>query len=160
MNRFSQRSLMMFGLNAIISGFLGASALTLIHEGARRAGSDAPRLDLLGMRAIDRSLRSMGLAPPTGAELHRTALAGDLFFNTLYYALVGAGRPEQAIVRGAVLGLAAGVGAVVLPGLLGLGSGPSRRTSATVIMTMGWYLAGGLAAAYANRALLGRTDHT
>jgi hypothetical protein len=149
----------MSGLNAIISGFLGASTLTLIHEGARRAVPNAPRMDLLGMRAIDRSLRQVDQTPPTGVELHRTALAGDLFFNTLYYALVGAGRPERAMTRGVMLGLAAGVGAVVLPGLLGLGTGPSRRTPATAIMSIGWYLAGGLAAAYANHALSERGDH-
>lgn len=140
--------------SAIISGFLGAGVLTLIHETVRRAVPNAPRMDLLGMRAIDRSLRAIDQAPPAGPELHRTALAADLLFNTLYYSLVGVGQPEHAVTRGTALGLAAGVGAVALPGLLGLGTDPSQRTPATAAMTIVWYLAGGLAAALAFRALL------
>jgi hypothetical protein len=74
------------------------------------------------------------------------ALVGDLISNTVYYSLVGAGEGAHARRRGAVLGLAAGIGAIVLPGPLGLGRGPSRRTVATQMMTIGWYLAGGLIA--------------
>ena len=36
--------------------------------------------------------------------------------------------------------LAAGLGAVALPGPLGLGEGPSRRTRATEALTIAWYL--------------------
>jgi hypothetical protein len=41
----------------------------------------------------------------------------------------------------------AGVGAVVLPPLLGLGQQPGRRTPWTELMTVAWYTAGGVAAA-------------
>jgi hypothetical protein len=47
----------------------------------------------------------------------------------------------------------AGVGAVVLPGPLGLGRQPTNRARATQVMTVLWYLAGGLAAAAAARRL-------
>jgi hypothetical protein len=141
--------------HALASGLIGATTLTGIHESARRVVPEAPRMDVLGMRAIVKSLRQIDQAPPQGQALQQTALAGDMVANSLYYSLVGAGRPQGALLRGAVLGLAAGLGAVFLPGPLGLGEAPSKRTPATTAMTIGWYLVGGLAAALAYRTMAG-----
>ncbi|HEX8131100.1 MAG TPA: hypothetical protein VF527_18520 [Pyrinomonadaceae bacterium] len=140
-------------LQAAASGLVGACALTLIHESARRALPGAPRLDVLGMRAIAKSMRGVGQEPPPVDELHALALVGDVVSNSLYYSLVGVGRPEGALLRGTLLGLAAGVGAVLLPEPLGLGNAPSARTTETKALTIGWYLAGGVAAALAYRLL-------
>ncbi len=49
--------------------------------------------------------------------------------------------------RGALLGLVAGVTAVVLPKPLGLSEEPSNKTLGTQLMTIGLYLMGGLVAA-------------
>ena len=46
--------------------------------------------------------------------------------------------------RGPALGFLAGMGAVLLPKPLGLNREYSNRTPATKIMTIAWYLAGGL----------------
>jgi hypothetical protein len=143
-------------LQAAASGLVGACALTLIHESARRALPTAPRMDVLGMRAIAKSMRGVGEEPPPADELHALALVGDVVSNSLYYSLVGIGRPEGALLRGTLLGLAAGVGAVLLPEPLGLGHAPSARTPQTKAMTIGWYLAGGVAAALAYRLLAKR----
>ena len=140
-------------VRALASGLAGACALTAIHQTARGLTPDAPRMDVLGMRAIDRSARAVGVEPPAGANLYAAAMGGDILFNSLYYSLVGMGGPDGAWLRGAALGLTAGVGAVLLPGPLGLGTGPSRRTPQTALMTVALYLAGGLAAAAACRAL-------
>ena len=133
-------------IEALGSGLVGATALTAIHESARRTFSDAPRMDVLGERAIARSLQLAGQEAPPEEDLHTAALVGDVLANSLYYSLVGLGDPRTALVRGAVLGLAAGIGGVYLPGPLGLGNAPSARTPATIAMTIGWYLAGGIAA--------------
>ena len=118
--------------NALLSGIAGALTLTLLHEVARRFIPDAPRMDILGMRAIARSMRGLEQTPPSGEQLHRTALAGDLVSNSLYYSLVGlAGERKRAWLAGAILGLVAGIGGVILPAQLGLGSAPSGRTRAT-----------------------------
>jgi hypothetical protein len=77
----------------------------------------------------------------------RLALAGDLVSNTLFYSLTGVGEKSHAWRTGGLLGLGAGVGAVTLPPLLGLGRRPTRRTRATKAMSVGWYVAGELAAA-------------
>ena len=145
---------------ALGAGLAGAGALTLIHETARRLLPDAPRMDVLGMRAIARGFEAAGAEPPSDGPLHGMALAGDIVSNALYYALVGLGKPEGAWLRGAVLGLLAGVGGVALPGPLGLGTDASARTPKTALMTIGWYLAGGLAAAAAYQLLAGREEET
>jgi hypothetical protein len=143
---------------AIVSGLIGACTLTLIHETARRVLPEAPRMDVLGMRAIARSLLQFNQKPPAGKQLHTTALVGDILTNTLYYSLVGVGKPEHALTRGLAIGLAAGLGGVVLPGPLGLGKAPSARTPRTAIMAVGWYLAGGLATALAYQALTAQDE--
>lgn len=137
---------------ALGSGLVGACALTLIHESARRFLPNAPRMDVLGMRAIANTLDTVDKNPPPPGELHEMALIGDIVSNSIYYGLVGVGDKEGAWLRGSVLGLTAGVGAVLLPEPLGLGRQPDEHTPSTQLMTVAWYLAGGLAAAAAFRA--------
>jgi hypothetical protein len=144
---------------ALFSGFIGACTLTLIHETARRVNPNAPRMDILGMRAISKSLRAVGDQPPDHKSLHRASLIGDIFANTLYYSLVGIGRENSVWVRGTGLGLAAGIGGVMLPVPMGLGEVPSGKTTVTKFMTVVWYLAGALAAASAYRFLTAKSNH-
>jgi hypothetical protein len=143
-------------LKALGSGLVGACALTLIHETARRYFDDAPRMDVVGMRAIARTLRAVDVNPPI--PLHEAALVGDIVSNSIYYGLVGVGDSEDALRNGALLGLAAGLGAVFLPEPLGLGRQPARNSTETNLMTVAWYLLGGLAAGAAYRALASDDD--
>ena len=138
-------------LKALGSGLVGACALTLIHETARRYIDDAPRMDVVGMRALSRGLRAVDVEPPV--PLHETALVGELVSNSLFYGLVGVGDPEDGLRNGALLGLAAGLGAVYLPEPLGLGRQPARNSTETNLLTVAWYLLGGLAAGAAYQAL-------
>ena len=137
------------GVAALGSGLAGAIALTLVHETARRVIPHAPRVDVIGTRAIARPMRAAGYQPPRYNRLHKIALAGDLVSNSAYYSLVGAGGREPVWRRGALLGLAAGLGAALLPPLLGLGQQPHRKTPITQVLTVAWYFLGGLAAAAA-----------
>ena len=132
-------------LVAAIAGLAGACTVTLIHETMRRLDPAAPRLDVLGMRAIAKMMRAADTTPPEEDTLFGMTLAGDIVSNAAYYSLTGSGK--NAWLRGGLLGLAAGVGGVVLPGPLGLGTAPSNRTTKTQVMTVAWYLLGGLAAA-------------
>jgi len=54
---------------------------------------------------------------------------------------VGPQKPEQALLRGTLLGLETGTGAAALPEPLGLGNVPGVRTLDTRILTLGWYVA-------------------
>ena len=140
-------------LKSLGSGLIGATVLTLLHETARRFIPDAPRADILGMRAITKVMESVDEEPPADDELHNWAMGSDLLSNTLYYSMIGLAKPKHALLAGTALGLTAGLGAVGLPGPLGLGTSPTRRTDATAIMTVGWYVVGGLATALTFRAL-------
>lgn len=140
-------------LQALGCGLVGASVLTLLHETARRVNPDAPRMDLLGMRAIAKAMRAVDQIPPDRKTLHTASLVGDVISNSLYYSLVAVGNSRNAWLRGSLLGVGAGIGGVVLPGPLGLGEKPSGRTLATKAMTVTWYLVGGLAAAAATRTI-------
>jgi hypothetical protein len=155
--KFEKENRMSFA-KAILSGFIGACTLTLIHETARRSIPDAPRMDILGMRAISKSLRTVGGQPPERKRLHTAAMVGDILANSLYYSLVGVGDEKGVLLRGAALGLAAGVGGVLLPEPLGLGGAPSGRSTNTKLMTVAWYVAGAVAAAAAYRALSSELD--
>ncbi|WP_045235020.1 hypothetical protein [Deinococcus pimensis] len=141
---------------ALLSGATGALAVTVLNEGVRRMVPHAPRMEVIGERALAGGLRSAGVEPPRGGDLYRASMAGDLLSNTLYYALVGLGVSSGASSRGAALGLAAGLGAVLLPRPLGLGRQPDERVPFTQVLTVAWYLAGGVAAGVVFRRL-GRT---
>ena len=133
-------------LRALGNGLVGAVVLTAVHETARHViPATAPRMDLLGMRGLRKLLGQVNAPQPDHATAFNLTMAGDLLSNGLYYSLVG--TDENAWQRGTVLGLAAGVGGVSLPGPLGLGKAPSNRTPQTKLMTVAWYLLGGLAAA-------------
>lgn len=139
-----------------MSGAIGALALTAVHETGRRRLPYAPRMDVLGMRAL-RRLPVFAHERPRSARLQRWALAGDLVANSLYYAAVPAASSASTWARAAALGLAAGVGALALPERMGLGEAPNSQRWANKAMTVAWYVAGALAtAAAANGMRYGR----
>jgi hypothetical protein len=136
---------------ALASGLVGALALTLINETARRVVPKAPRAEQMGMRWVAQKFRKADQPVPDRKSLYWMAFLDDIVSNTAYYSLVGAGNPRRSWLRGLLLGAGGGLGAVVLPPKLGLGEGPTARTTETQAMTVGWYLIGGLGAAAAYR---------
>jgi hypothetical protein len=143
----------MRGIFALEGGLAGATALTLIHETMKKIIPNAPRMDLLGMNALSKGLRYINAKTPDERELYRWSMAGDLVSNALYYSVVGATTKTHPLVRGALLGLAAGAGAILLPKPMGLNEAYSSRTRQTSLMTIGLYVAGGLVAAVVMSAL-------
>ena len=129
---------------ALGGGLAGAAAVTLLHESVKRVVPKAPRMDLLGMNAISKGLNAAGIKTPSNTKLFALALTGDLLANSLYYSIAGIGNEKNIWWRSAALGLAAGVGAVMLPGPLGLNEKHSNRTTATKLMTIGLYVTGAL----------------
>lgn len=129
---------------ALSGGLAGAAAVTLIHESVKKLVPQAPRMDLLGMNAISKGLNAAGIQTPTNTKLFAIALTGDLLANSLYYSIAGIGHEKNIWLRSAALALAAGIGAVVLPGPLGLEERHSNRTTSTKLMTVALYVAGAL----------------
>jgi hypothetical protein len=138
---------------SLASGAAGAAALTLLHEVGRRRVPYAPRMDVLGMRALRRLVPALKHERPRSARLHRWALAGDLVANAAYYAAVRGRSRASTWTRAAALGLGAGAGALLLPEPLGLGQAPDADKNANRAMTVAWYVAGALVAAAASNGM-------
>lgn len=139
-----------------IGGAAGAAVLTLVHETGRHLFDDAPRLDVLGERAIAAARAGLGVGTSDRSTLHHNALVGDLVANAMYYAMVGTGPSAQVWGRGVALGLAAGVGAITLPEPLGLEDRKRSDSPRTRALTLAYYVIGGLAAAATVNALQAR----
>jgi hypothetical protein len=131
-------------LTALGGGLAGACAVSLIHETIKRIVPEPPRMDLLGMQATSKGLKAAKLKKPNEVRLFTMALAGDIVSNALYYSLSGLGKEKNIWIKSSLLGLTAGLGAVLLPGPLGLDEKHSNRTLSTKLMTVGLYVAGAL----------------
>lgn len=136
-------------IRSTIGGLAGACTLTLLNESVKKLDKDAPRMDLLGMNAVARLMKGNNILTQTAGKLFPIALAGDLVSNSLYYSMADTGDKKNTLVRGALLGLGAGLGAVVLPKTLGLNDDAATRSLKTKVLTVTWYVIGGLAAATA-----------
>ena len=132
---------------ALAGGLAGTVTVASIHEALKRITPDAPRMDLLDMELIRKGLASMNKKIPADNELQRWAVGGELLCDTAYFGLAGMGGKKGVWLRGALLGLGAGIAAVVLPKPLGLPEESSNKTTATKLMTIGLYLIGGIVAA-------------
>lgn len=139
-----------------IGGLAGACALTLLNEGVKKLDKDAPKMDLLGMNAVARLMKGNSLVTQAADKLFPIALAGDLVSNSLYYSMAESGDRKSTLVRGTLLGIAAGLGAVLLPKTLGIDEDATGRTTKTKILTVAWYVIGGLVAAAAINAMENR----
>jgi hypothetical protein len=131
---------------AIGSGIAGAAVLTLVHETLRQFVPEAPRMERLGMQAIEKLMAQFGQpATSNPNKLYAQSMAGDLISNSLYYSVAGASKKPW--MTGLLAGFTAGVAAVTLPKQLGLEEGNANRTPATTAMTIGLYTLGGIVAA-------------
>jgi hypothetical protein len=130
--------------NAVIAGAAGAITTNALHELTRRSLPDAPRVDILGMQALAKTLDVLSVEPPKGGALYNATLAADLVSNGAYFA--GVAPWPNPVLAGLLLGAAAGIGAVLLPEPLSLSTTPTSRTPATALLTVMLYSAGGLAA--------------
>jgi hypothetical protein len=143
----------MKALKNLLGGLAGAVALNILHETVRRFDHDAPRVDLIGEEGLTKLAGKANIKAPKGDKLYAATLAGDIISNALYYSTIGAGNKKYVLLRGAGLGLAAGIGALTLTKPLGLSDAPVTRTDKTKVLTVAWYLTGGLVTALTIKAL-------
>lgn len=140
-------------VNNLIGGLAGAIALNIIHQAAKKIDHDAPRVDLVGEEAVKKGLNYIGVEPPKGDKLFATTLAGDIISNAIYYSAIGVGKDKNLLFRGIAYGLSAGIGALTLTKPMGLSDAPITKTPQTKVMTVAWYLLGGIATALTIKAL-------
>jgi hypothetical protein len=137
-------------LQALGSGLAGAAAAAIANQTARGANPVYPRLNFLGRRRRYKY--------PLGAT-------GALISNSLLYSLVGARGGRRNWLRGALLGLGVGLGALATPTRKRTFWGnPVKRTKGAKLATIGRFMAGGLAAAAVSgligKAARRRNTHT
>jgi hypothetical protein len=137
----------------IIGGLAGAVALNILHETVKRFYHNAPRVDLIGEEGLNKALKTSGAAPLQGNALYAATLASDLVSNGIYYSLIGIGKKRNLIIRGITYGAAAGIGALELIKPMGLSDAPVTRTDQTRILTVGYYIFGGIIAAKVIKSL-------
>jgi len=134
----------MKAITVLAGGLAGAATVTLLHESIKKVVPEAPRMDRLGMQAISKGLKKAGMKVPEENVLFTVAMAGDLMSNAIYYSAAGIGSEKNIWLRSSLLGLAAGLGAVLLPEPLGLSKQHSNKTIATQVITVGLYVTGAL----------------
>lgn len=142
----------------ILGGLAGAAVLNIVHQAIAHLGKDAPRMDIIGEEAVTRAFENAEAKPPMGNTLTGLTVAGDLGANTGYYAMIGGANDKDLLLRGAGYGLLAGIGALSLPGPMGLNDEPVTRTTKTKILTVALYLLGGLATALTIKAIRGYSN--
>jgi hypothetical protein len=136
-------------VKSTIGGLAGACALTILNQSAKKIDKDAPKMDLLGMNAVARLMKGNDILTQTAGKLFPVAMASDLVTNSLYFSMADTGDKKKTLIRGTLLGIGAGLGAVTLPKTLGLSDDATTRTMKTKVLTVTWYLIGGLVAAAA-----------
>jgi hypothetical protein len=129
----------------LIGGLAGAITTTILHEILRRRYSGAPRLDKLGEEALDKTVSKISGNHIPAEKKYPASMAADIVSNTLYYS-AAAFKPARAVLTGTILGATAGMGAVKLPGRMGLNGSTTAGTSNRKWLTIGLYTIGGLVA--------------
>jgi hypothetical protein len=144
----------MKALTAFAGGLAGACLLTITHQIIKTVDeNDAPRMDLLGMEVLSNLLHAVDTKVPPKDRLYKITMGGDIISNSLYYSLAGIGGKKRIIEKGAVLGLIAGIGAVVVPKQFKLHQEHSSRNNLTKVLSIAYYLLGGVTAGVVIKAL-------
>lgn len=120
----------------ILAGLGGALALNLVHEMVRKNFDNVPEVNKVGEEALNKALETMDLKITDQDQLYIATLAGDVVSNGIYYAATATSGFNLAS------GVAAGIGAVVLPKNMGLDDSPVAETTQKKLMTVGYYLFG------------------
>jgi hypothetical protein len=137
-----------------ISGLVGALALTASHEILRKTQPNAPRMDQLGKQSLIKIANNLNLSlTRKPSTLHNITLAGDVLGNALYYSIITRSSGKQIWNRSVLLGLLAGIGAIVLPKPLGLNPQASNRSTKTRWLTLALYLEGALVTGFTYQKL-------
>ncbi|MFL5815205.1 MAG: hypothetical protein ACJ763_16630 [Bdellovibrionia bacterium] len=145
----------------IFSGTAGALALNGIHEAARNLIPNAPHVDILGMRAMGKTLQKIRKEPSKVSSLRKLTFVADVISNSLYYgvtiAALGKRRRGDLWKRAWISGGVAGIIVATLPPLFGLGYQGTRKPAITAVLTATWYLSGALVTAAIASALSGKS---
>ncbi|CAM3444505.1 hypothetical protein [Sphingobacterium prati] len=137
----------------MLGGLIGAVVLNVIHSAAKRFDPKAPEIDQVGEEAMQKSVRAAGFEPLKGNALVAATFGADVASNAMLYTMIGYGGGKHLLLRGALLGTAVGLATLTIPEQAGLDAKPIKKTPRTKIMTVAWYVIGGMAAGLAIKAM-------
>jgi hypothetical protein len=126
------------------AGLAGAASLSILNELSRRLDPKAPRLELIGERALSAGMRRLGARRPHRAKLRKLAVLSDMLANSIVYGALFAGR-SRPWQRGTLGGLLAGASALALAPASGI-KRPLQAAPAATQLALARYLGAGLAA--------------
>lgn len=95
--------------SAIEGGITGASTLTLLQEAIGKIDTKRPPSGLLRKPGLLRKIKKASKKGKYPAELY-IRLATDLLSSAAYYGITAVGKKNNAMLRGGLLGAAAGIG--------------------------------------------------
>lgn len=148
----------MIGFNKnMLGGLIGALVLNVVHSAAKRFDPEAPAVDEVGEEAMKKTVSAAGFKPPKGNTLVAATFGADVASNAMLYTLIGYGGDKHRVLRGALLGTVVGLATLTIPEQAGLNAEPIKKTERTKLMTVTWYVIGGVAAALAIKALRKKT---
>jgi hypothetical protein len=136
--------------NVIEGGLTGISTLALLQEALHKIDSRSPRPLSANTRMI-RKLQKANGHPKKGNKYY-IRLAQELLTNAAYFGLAGLGKKKNAVLRGGLLGTAAGLGSALMQNQddgadTDITNGISKRERLKKnILTVSLYTAGGLLA--------------
>ena len=140
-------------LKNLLGGLAGALVLNIIHETVRFFDKGAPRVDEVGEEGVGHAVKAMTGQSLSGKQLYAANLAGDIASNTMFYSTIGSAETKNLLLRGAATGVSIGVSTLSMTKRMGLDDTPINRSLKTKVMTIGYYLAGGIVAGLTIRAL-------
>jgi hypothetical protein len=95
-------------------GLAGASTLSLLTNTLRKSSDNNSDTSLFEGKNLKKRFKKAGSKKPTKATGQYVQLAGDLLGSTALFGLSGLQKKKNLMLRGALLGTAAGLGAVLL----------------------------------------------
>jgi hypothetical protein len=102
--------------NAIEGGIAGAATLGLITETLKNINGSSSHVNLFKKNNLQKRLSKTRGKKGAKATRQYLRLAADLLGSTAYFGLSALGKKENAMLRGGVLGTAAGLGTIFLNG--------------------------------------------
>lgn len=102
--------------NALEGGLAGATTLSLLTNTLRKIDGHNRHTTLFEGKKLKKRFKKAGSKKPLKAVGQYVGLAGDLLGSTAFLGISPLRKKKNALLRGAVLGTAAGLGAVLLRG--------------------------------------------
>ena len=138
---------------AIEGGLTGVSTIGLLQEALHKIDHKAPR-PLLNQSGLIKKLKKTSGKNGTKSTKLYISLAAELLGSAAFYGLTGLGKKKNAVLRGGLLGAAAGLGAAFMSDknenefdeLHGASHKSSTDDAKEKALTVALYTAGGLLA--------------